>query len=255
MARRPLSSNLPSPRIPALLAALVLLGCGAPLPEERHGYAGQWDGERTSLRITLDGFVSYERQAAAGRVHVDGPIRGFQGDDFSVGLPLIQTTFRVERRPWFEKGRWRMVVDGTELVRSPDTGAPRSADVGAPSIEILDAGVFGPQRRDGSRGIVESTTRIPAAVGRSFGVWFAYHDPDDATRVLTFRWDIPPIRDPRAGRVQRELVVHSAVEPRGTHWVSADFETRHDLVGGRWTLSVLDGERLITRKAFQVHVP
>ncbi len=103
----------------ALLAALGLtiglLACGIPVSEDKQLYVGQWNNAETSLRIDSDGTVTYERSGNLGHVTINGPIQEFRGDDFTVGLPFLNTTFEVTRPPWFEQGRWRMVVDGAEL--------------------------------------------------------------------------------------------------------------------------------------------
>jgi hypothetical protein len=103
------------------LASLMLLlhvGCsGQPLPADKAAYAGTWEGVGFELTITPDGGCSYRRQSGSGRTEVNGPIRGFEGDDFVVGLPLLHTTFDVTAPPHEVDGQWAMTVDGVELVR------------------------------------------------------------------------------------------------------------------------------------------
>jgi hypothetical protein len=103
--------------VPLVTLVLGLAACGVEIPEERQPYVGQWDAPDRSLRIDADGIVAYERRGNPGRVTLNGPIREFRGDDFVVGLPLLNTSFEVSRPPWRENGRWWMIVDGVVLVR------------------------------------------------------------------------------------------------------------------------------------------
>lgn len=100
------------------LALLSIVGCsGQPLPADKAAYAGRWEGVGFELTITPDGGCSYFRQTGSGSTKVTGPIRGFDGDDFIVGLPVFNTTFDVTAPPHEVGGRWMMTVDGVELAR------------------------------------------------------------------------------------------------------------------------------------------
>jgi len=99
---------------------LAIVACeGQPLPTERGDYAGMWRGDGVELRIDLDGTVSYRRRSGTGTVSIDGPLQGFDGDDFVVGVMVVKTTFDVGAPPQQREGRWVMTVDGAELVRDP----------------------------------------------------------------------------------------------------------------------------------------
>ncbi len=241
----------------SLLAALWLtigiLACGIPVPEDKQLYIGHWDDAERSLRIDSDGTVSYERRGRLGQVKINGPIQEFRGDDFAVGLPLLTTTFEVSRPPWFEGGRWRMVVDGAELVRAGPTFASRSAEVGGIGVEVQGFGIFGGTRLDNSRPIIESTTRIPAKLGLGFGLNFSFNAPDGRSTMLTYHFVSPPQRDPSTGRVVERETMHRATSPGGPHWIGFDFEEPWELVPGEWTLSILHGDRLLARRSFQVY--
>lgn len=103
----------------ALLSTLLLLltGCGKPLPQDRLAYVGQWRGPDMLLNITSGGRVAYERHRGATRTTVEGPLQGFHGEGFDVGIGPLRTTFEVSSPPHEEAGRWTMVVDGVELIR------------------------------------------------------------------------------------------------------------------------------------------
>src|SRR5262245_6883902 len=98
----------------ALLLALVLAGCGKPVPIEKVDYVGEWKEKTMYLLITQDGSVKYERIKGGVTTSVNGPLKGFEGDNFLVGIGPMSTTFAVSRAPYQEKGRWKMVVDGVE---------------------------------------------------------------------------------------------------------------------------------------------
>jgi hypothetical protein len=102
----------------ALTLALSLSGCkGKPLPADKAEYAGHWRGGGVELTITQDGGVSYSRIKGAGHVEISGPIKGFDGDDFVVGVMVVKTTFDVTAPPHEEGGAWKMTVDGVQVTR------------------------------------------------------------------------------------------------------------------------------------------
>lgn len=104
----------------ALMAMVLMINCsGAPLPSDKTNYAGVWESEVMHLAITADGRVEYKRIDGGGTRSVSGPIRSYQGDDFEVGIPFISTVFKVNKTPYIAEGtgKWRMVVDGVELVK------------------------------------------------------------------------------------------------------------------------------------------
>lgn len=105
-----------------VLAGLMLTACGMPVPENKTTYVGEWEGIGMSLTITSDGGVIYERISGTGSTSVRGPLQSFEGDDFSVGLWFLTTTFEVSKPPYQEDGEWKMVVDGVELTRSAPGG-------------------------------------------------------------------------------------------------------------------------------------
>ena len=100
------------------VAALLVSACKAePLPPDKLDYAGQWRGGGINLVITKDGGVSYDKVSGSGHVEINGPIKGFDGDDFIVGVMVVKTTFDVTAPPHQDGGAWKMTVDGVELTR------------------------------------------------------------------------------------------------------------------------------------------
>lgn len=95
-------------------------GKGKPLPSEKAAYAGKWHEKNMDLLIAQDGSVLYERRKNRETTSINGPITGFFGDNFDVGIPPLITTFFVSKPPYQEGAEWKMVVDGVELTRSAE---------------------------------------------------------------------------------------------------------------------------------------
>lgn len=102
----------------AVLVVVFPTGCSSnPLPADKAAYAGHWKGDGVDLVISSDGRCSYHKTAGSENVEINAPIRSFDGDDFVVGVPMINTTFDVTAPPHEDGGTWKMTVDGHELVR------------------------------------------------------------------------------------------------------------------------------------------
>ncbi len=113
-------ANPPALITHGVVLALALLGCsGQPLPDDKLDYAGNWEAEGFELMITKGGGVSYERVRDSGaRTEINGPIKAWDGDDFSVGILMMTSTFEVSETPHEVDGVWKMTVDGVELTRT-----------------------------------------------------------------------------------------------------------------------------------------
>jgi len=105
--------------IELLLLTVFLAGCGKPVPPDKTDYVGEWSSLEMHLLITPDGSVRYRRLRGGMETSISGPLRGFEGNDFIVGLPLLSTTFVVSTPPYNENGTWEMVVDGVLLTKAP----------------------------------------------------------------------------------------------------------------------------------------
>jgi len=101
-----------------LLIALSLSGCAKPVPPEKASYVGEWQEKTMYLLITQDGSVRYKRLKGGVTTSVDGPLKGFDGNNFEVGIGPMTTTFVVDKPPYEEDEQWKMVVDGVELTRT-----------------------------------------------------------------------------------------------------------------------------------------
>jgi hypothetical protein len=104
--------------LPALLLPLALSACGVPVPAERADYVGEWQHPAMYLLITEDGSIRYRRIRGGATTSIEGPLRGFDGPHFSVGVWPMVAKFEVSVPPHQADGEWRMVVDGVELVRA-----------------------------------------------------------------------------------------------------------------------------------------
>lgn len=110
-------------RILILLALIgCLFGCAEAVPPEKSAYVGEWTQPKQGmyLLITQDGSVRYERLKSGATVSLDGPLKGFDGDNFEVGIGLLAKTFVVSKPPYQEGDQWKMVVDEVELVKVED---------------------------------------------------------------------------------------------------------------------------------------
>jgi hypothetical protein len=97
--------------------ALLLAACGVAVPADKAAYVGQWNAEGMSLLITRDGSIQYNRLRKGAKTSINGPLKGFVGEDFEVGIGPMTTTFKVATPPHQVDGQWRMTVDGVELTR------------------------------------------------------------------------------------------------------------------------------------------
>jgi hypothetical protein len=103
-----------------LMLAGSLAGCGKPVPAEKSAYVGEWQDRTMYLLITQDGSVRYKRLRGGATTSVEGPLKGFTGNNFDVGVGPVATTFVVNKPPFQDGERWKMVVDGVELVKTAD---------------------------------------------------------------------------------------------------------------------------------------
>jgi hypothetical protein len=102
----------------AVFAALLLAGCGGgsalPTPE----FVGDWSAPGVNLSIAADGALAWRKVDERGNSHsVVAPLRSFSPKQFSAGIWLFSTRFKVDQPPVRDGAVWRMTVDGVELIR------------------------------------------------------------------------------------------------------------------------------------------
>ncbi len=102
------------------LCLLLLSSCGIPVPADKMDYVGEWRAPGMYLLIMADGSVKYKRIKKGFTKSIEAPLKRFNGDDFIVGIGSFKTTFRVDKRPYRDNGRWKMVVDSVTLIRVND---------------------------------------------------------------------------------------------------------------------------------------
>lgn len=102
----------------APILAIALFACGKPVPAEKSAYVGEWQEKTMYLLITQDGSVRYKRQKNGGSTSVEGPLKGFEGNNFVAGVGPLATTFIVSKPPYQDGDKWKMVVDDVELTRT-----------------------------------------------------------------------------------------------------------------------------------------
>lgn len=88
------------------------------LTADRQNYVGEWRGAHTNLLIRPDGTIDYRRRETIGDTtntdSVTGPINGFQGASFTVGVLGQNKRFEIAAAPVGNS----MVVNGEQLQRT-----------------------------------------------------------------------------------------------------------------------------------------
>lgn len=104
-----------------VLAGLVaaLGGCDEAIPKGKAAYVGKWQAKDASLEITQAGKVAFDRVEGGGHRKIEGPIKGFDGNNFDAGTGPITTSFKVSAPPHQADGKWLMTVDGVEYTKAP----------------------------------------------------------------------------------------------------------------------------------------
>jgi hypothetical protein len=88
----------------------------AAMDEYRAKFVGTWEGDGMRLRIEPGGRVEYERSSGAVNTRLNGAsVSEFRRDAFDVSLMGMKTTFKIDKAPTEENGKWTMTVDGARL--------------------------------------------------------------------------------------------------------------------------------------------
>ena len=90
---------------------------GADLAKGIAELAGHWTGGGIDLTIGADGSLKYEKKSANSSKSFSGKIKSVRANEFEAGALGINTTFKIDKRPYDEGGKKRMVIDGTPLTR------------------------------------------------------------------------------------------------------------------------------------------
>ena len=103
-----------------LIITSLLFGCGKPVPPEKSSYVGEWQTKTMYLLITQDGSIVYKRIKAGMTSSVEGPLKGFVGNNFVAGIGPLATTFIVTKPPYQDDEKWKMIVDDVELTKTSE---------------------------------------------------------------------------------------------------------------------------------------
>ncbi len=103
-----------------LLSSMFLVACAKPVPPDKSVYVGEWREKTMYLMISRDGSVRYERLKGGMSTSLEGPLKGFSGDNFEVGIGPMAKTFVVSKPPFQDGEDWKMVVDDVELTKVAD---------------------------------------------------------------------------------------------------------------------------------------
>jgi hypothetical protein len=101
-----------------LTICLAIAACGTPVPADKAAYIGRWESRDMLLLISQSGSVQYKRREGTLTKSVNGPLKGFKGDNFEVGVGPMSTTFVVSAPPHLVGDLTKMTVDGVELTRA-----------------------------------------------------------------------------------------------------------------------------------------
>ncbi len=102
----------------AIISLVVISGCGEPLSEDKIDYVGLWKGGNEFIEISKDGSVSYAKVRPNNSETIDGPIKEFTDEGFVVGYLFLTKKFKVDKPPYREDGKWKMVLNGVEMTKA-----------------------------------------------------------------------------------------------------------------------------------------
>jgi len=104
----------------AVIAAFLVCGCAQPIPPDKREFIGHWSGGGVTLVIAADGGMNYRRVSGASTNEVAGPIFKWEGNNFSVGIPVVNSDFVVSEPPHEEDGKWVMTIEGVRVTRQSE---------------------------------------------------------------------------------------------------------------------------------------
>ncbi len=127
--------------------ALQAMAEGVPPPSAN--WVGEWDGAGTYVAIAPDGSVVIETTGTASvntATSVRAPAQSWDDGELVVGIGMFTTTWRIDEAPYERDGEWRMVMEGTPLVRRVNAlevlateGAPPATPAEPEGVEVPPA--------------------------------------------------------------------------------------------------------------------
>lgn len=100
-----------------LCVASILFACAKPIPADKSSYIGEWRSSDMFLMIAQDGSLKYVRIKGNETTKINAPIKEFDGNNIIAGIGPATTTFVVNKPPYQEDGKWKIVVDNDLLTR------------------------------------------------------------------------------------------------------------------------------------------
>lgn len=113
------------------LLGLVLLGCSqtAPLLEQHPAFIGTWQSDQNSLDIEKDGDVTFVQKQNTNSKTELGEIQShslskmkaelsqLDSQHLVIGQGHFAQSFKIDRAPDQQAGKWQMVLDGIPYTR------------------------------------------------------------------------------------------------------------------------------------------
>lgn len=114
------------------------------------------------------------------------------------------------------------------------------------------SGVIAPVRRHALR---EKTDTIFGQLDRTFGLEVFLEGMAAPSVTLTIRTEHPALTNPKTGRTTRTSEYDWTVNGVGPHFFGFSFDRKWEIAEGDWTIQVLYGDRVLTKKRFKIVVP
>jgi hypothetical protein len=155
----------------------------------------------------------------------------------SFATPKTASAIDVDRIEFTKYGIFKM--DITKTVDGQDTGARTISEVK-------------------NWRIVETTNKIPAKIGTSFGVeYFVSGSPNDSKVNIIEKWVFPSkgILNPRDNKTYYNYEAQATIPPGTRRFIYMGLENEYDLIPGEWTLQLFYGDRKLAEKTFFVYKP
>jgi len=135
------------------------------------------------------------------------------------------------------------------------------------AVKVVDFGIYfhrtirteaAPQHISKQRNIVENirlkqkTEKILAQTGLSFGVRYRIVDPALYGKRLTKRIVFPPMTNPETGETANNISDTTIISSDAEQYDGYGFDHRWEMVEGTWRFQLLDGNKVIFEKKFEV---
>ncbi len=114
------------------------------------------------------------------------------------------------------------------------------------------SGVISPVR---NHRLAAKTDTIFGQLDRTFGMEVLLEGMPAPAVTLTIRTIHPPLSNPKTGRTTGVSEYDWTVNGAGPHFFGFSFDRKWEIAEGDWTIQILHGGRILTKKRFKVVVP